>query len=106
MALPESLEITGDDSQALAEADWVLQAIPTQFIRAAWRRLATHCPPELPICSVAKGIENHTLLRPTQVLLDVLGGLPQLMTEAGFGAAREALESGPTAPSATRPVCK
>ena len=74
VALPKSLEITGDDVHALAGADWVLQAIPTQFIRGAWQRLAPHCPPGLPICSVAKGIENHTLLRPTQILLDVLGG--------------------------------
>ena len=86
VALPDSLEITGDDSQALAGADWVLQAIPTQFIRGAWQRLRPHCPPELPVCSVAKGIENHTLLRPTQVLLDVLGG----------GSSRVAALSGPS----------
>jgi glycerol-3-phosphate dehydrogenase (NAD(P)+) len=29
-------------------------------------------PSDLPICSVAKGIENHTLLTPTRVLRDVL----------------------------------
>jgi glycerol-3-phosphate dehydrogenase (NAD(P)+) len=91
--LPESLEITADDSQALAGADWVLQAIPTQFIRGAWQRLAPYCPPGLPICSVAKGIENHTLLRPTQVLLDVLGG----------GSSRVAALSGPSiAPEVAR----
>jgi glycerol-3-phosphate dehydrogenase (NAD(P)+) len=93
VTLPESLEITGDDSQALADADWAVQAIPTQFIRGAWERLAQHCPPGLPICSVAKGIENHTLLRPTQVLLDVLGG----------GISRVAALSGPSiAPEVAR----
>ncbi len=91
--LPDSLEITGDDSRVLAGADWVLQAIPTQFIRGAWQRLASHCPPEMPICSVAKGIENNTLLRPTQVLLDVLGG----------GSGRVAALSGPSiAPEVAR----
>lgn len=86
VTLPESLEITGDDSQALAGADWAVQAIPTQFIRGAWQRLLPYCPPGLPICSVAKGIENHTLLRPTQILLDVLGG----------GSSRVAALSGPS----------
>lgn len=74
VSLPESLEVTGDDAHALADADWAVQAIPTQFIRGAWKRLAPHCRVDMPICSVAKGIENRTLLRPTQVLLDVLGG--------------------------------
>ena len=29
--------------------------------------------PGVPVCSVAKGIENKTLLRPTQIIADVLG---------------------------------
>ena len=72
--LPESLEVTGNDAEALAGADWAVQAIPSQFARGVWGRLSGHCPKALPICSVAKGIENVTLQRPTQVLLDVLGG--------------------------------
>jgi len=72
--LPEAVEVTGDDSAALADAALAVSAVPTQFIRAVWTRLSTHCPAGLPLCSVAKGVENETLLRPTQVLLDVLDG--------------------------------
>jgi glycerol-3-phosphate dehydrogenase (NAD(P)+) len=71
--LPEGVEVTGDDAEALAGADLAVSAVPTQFVRRVWRRLAPHCPAALPVCSVAKGIENDTLLRPTQVLADVLG---------------------------------
>lgn len=72
--LPDGVEVTGVDSEALAGAELAVSAVPTQFVRAWWRRLAGHCPPDLPICSAAKGIENDTLLRPTQILRDVLDG--------------------------------
>ena len=55
-------------------ADLAVSAVPTQFTRAVWGRLAASCPAQLPICSVAKGIENKTLLRPTEILRDVLKG--------------------------------
>jgi glycerol-3-phosphate dehydrogenase (NAD(P)+) len=38
-----------------------------------WERIGPHLPPGAPIVSVAKGIENETLLRPTEVIGDVLG---------------------------------
>jgi glycerol-3-phosphate dehydrogenase (NAD(P)+) len=74
--LPEELEITTDPAGAFADAELVIAAVPTQFTRQWWQRLKPHCPKGLPICSAAKGIENHTLLRPTQVLADVLTGSP------------------------------
>ena len=70
--LPEGVEVTGLDADALAGADLAVETVPTQFIRAWWGRLVAHCPRDLPICSVAKGIENQTLFRPTQILRDVL----------------------------------
>jgi len=72
--LPPALEITADPARAFAGADLVVAAVPTQFTRLWWQRLKDHCPPDLPICSAAKGIENDTLLRPTQILADVLTG--------------------------------
>ncbi|MCD4823292.1 MAG: NAD(P)-dependent glycerol-3-phosphate dehydrogenase [Phycisphaerae bacterium] len=71
--LPESIEITSDDSHAFDNTDIIISAVPTQYMRSVWSRLKEHCPPGLAICSVAKGIENGTLQRPTEILLDVLG---------------------------------
>jgi glycerol-3-phosphate dehydrogenase (NAD(P)+) len=51
----------------------ILSAVPTQFMRSVWKRLLPHTPAGVPIVSVAKGIENNTLLRPTQVIAQVLG---------------------------------
>jgi len=72
--LSEAVEVTGEEAQALAGVAVAISAVPTQFMRGVWQRLKPHCPRAFPICSVAKGIENHTLLRPTQILQDVLDG--------------------------------
>jgi len=72
--LPDEVELRSQASDALEGADLAIQAVPTQFIRWWWRKLSPHCPAEMPICSVAKGIENETLLRPTQIVRDVLDG--------------------------------
>ncbi len=72
--LPDGVRVTSDDAKAFAGVSLAISAVPAQFIRGVWGRLAGRCPADLPICSVAKGIENHTLLRPTEVLADCLGG--------------------------------
>src|ERR1035437_2292753 len=56
--LHDGITVTGDDAQALAGAEVAISAVPTQFIRPVWQRLAPYVTPDLPICSVAKGIEN------------------------------------------------
>ncbi|MBM3320782.1 MAG: NAD(P)-dependent glycerol-3-phosphate dehydrogenase [Candidatus Eisenbacteria bacterium] len=70
--LPEKIEVTGEEERAFAGADVALSAVPTQFIRAVWTRLANRFPRDMPVFSVAKGIENGTLQRPSQILREVL----------------------------------
>ena len=70
--LPDRVRIALSDAEAFDGVELAFSAVPTQFMRGVWQRLGPHCPPALPICSVTKGIENGTLLRPTQVLGDVL----------------------------------
>ena len=70
--LPEAIRLTADDAAACAGADMLVNAIPTQFIRKVFSRLAGHLPADAPIVSVAKGIEQDTTLRPTQIIADVL----------------------------------
>lgn len=71
--LPDTIRVTADDAEALSGAELAISAVPTQFVRGVWQRLAGRAGAGLAICSVAKGIENVTLLRPTEVLADVLG---------------------------------
>jgi len=71
--LPEKLRFEPLDAKIMAGADLVISAVPCQFKRRIWQRLKDYAPKKLLIVSVAKGIENDTLLRPSQVLADVLG---------------------------------
>lgn len=71
-ALPPQVRVTLKEAEALEGADLVVSAIPVQYIRDVWVRVGRHLKPGAGIVSVAKGIENGTLLRPTQILSQVL----------------------------------
>lgn len=70
--LPDAIRFTAKAGQALQDADLILNATPTQFIRPVWEQIAPETPSGVGIASVSKGIENQTLLRPTQIIADVL----------------------------------
>ncbi len=74
--LHDAVTVTADGARALRDADLIVSAIPVQHMRSAWGRLRPFVPPEAGVVSVAKGIENNTLLRPTQIITDVLGDDP------------------------------
>ncbi len=76
--LPEALVFEADEGRIMTGADLIVSAVPCQFMRGVWSRLKKHVPKNVlkgnvPIVSVAKGIENDTLLRPTQIITDILG---------------------------------
>jgi glycerol-3-phosphate dehydrogenase (NAD(P)+) len=73
-SIPQSVRLTANDHDAFDGCTMILSAVPTQYMRSVWKRLSPHIPRNIPIVSVAKGIENDTLLRPTQVIADCLGG--------------------------------
>ncbi len=70
--LPKALVFEPDDERIMAGADLIVSAVPCQYMRRVWSRLKNNVPQGVAIVSVAKGIENDTLLRPTQILADVL----------------------------------
>jgi len=99
--LPKALVFEPDDRRIMAGADLIVSAVPCQFMRRVWSRLKDYVPKAVPIVSVAKGIENDTLLRPTQILADVLGEERATSDEPRASgikhrASRFAVLSGPT----------
>lgn len=71
--LPDELAFESRDSEILKNADLIVSAVPCQYMRSVFARLKNHFNPAVPIVSVTKGVENGTLLRPSQILADVLG---------------------------------
>lgn len=59
-------------SRCLADAEVVVLAIPSQFVRSALSGFAENVPPKAVIVNAAKGIEEGTLKRPSQVVQDLL----------------------------------
>lgn len=98
--LADSVRVAMKDRDALAEADLIISAVPVQFSRGAWERLRPHVPRKAgggAVLSVAKGIENGTLLRPLEIIADVLNDDPDAAPR------RLAALSGPTiAPELSR----
>lgn len=71
--IPETITITANEDEALRDADLVVCAVPTQFIRPVFKRFAGRILPGVGVVSASKGIENGTLLRPTCVIAEVIG---------------------------------
>lgn len=70
--LPASLAFEPGDSKILKNAELIVSAVPCQYMRSVWERLKKYVNADVPIVSVTKGIENGTLLRPSQILSDVI----------------------------------
>lgn len=71
--IPPSVEITADVTLATSEADLLIAAIPTAFLRSALQVISPQLPAGVPVLSVIKGLENETFARPSQIIRDVLG---------------------------------
>ncbi|OGL69419.1 MAG: glycerol-3-phosphate dehydrogenase [Candidatus Tectomicrobia bacterium RIFCSPLOWO2_12_FULL_69_37] len=103
--LHAGLRFTADLAEAAsAGQDLLLSVMPSHVVRAVWRRLAPSLHPEALVASATKGIEEGTLLLPTQVIAECLqgaGAAPRpLVAFSGPSFAREAAERKPTAVAA------
>ncbi len=66
--LPPDLTVTSAADAAFADTELAISAVPCQYLRSVWTRLAPHVPANVPVVSVTKGIEVETLLRPSEVI--------------------------------------
>jgi glycerol-3-phosphate dehydrogenase (NAD(P)+) len=71
--IPPQVEAVTDLAAALVGAEIVISAVPSQHVRAMYESMASFLEPEQIIVSATKGIEDHTFLRMTQVIEQVLG---------------------------------
>jgi glycerol-3-phosphate dehydrogenase (NAD(P)+) len=71
--IPPGVLITADVDEAVHEAEFLVAAIPTKFLRSALEGIAPFLGDNRPVVSVIKGLENETFMRPSEIIADVLG---------------------------------
>ncbi|MDD7592748.1 MAG: NAD(P)-dependent glycerol-3-phosphate dehydrogenase [Peptoniphilaceae bacterium] len=72
MEIPSGLQYASDAQVAVSDADMVLFAVPSIYVRATAEEFAPFIPEDAILIDVAKGIESATLLSLSDVILDVL----------------------------------
>jgi glycerol-3-phosphate dehydrogenase (NAD(P)+) len=93
LVLPDNLELTSD----LAEADakMVILSVPSQSVRSAARLLKPHLRPGTILVNTAKGLEEGTHLRLSQVIAEELPAFPRAVL-SGPSHAEEVVRDMPT----------
>jgi glycerol-3-phosphate dehydrogenase (NAD(P)+) len=96
--LPPGVRATADPAEALAGATSVLLAVPAQTMRANLEQWAPLITDGATLVSTAKGIELGTLMRMSQVIVQVTGVDPaQVAVISGPNLASEIAECQPAA---------
>lgn len=94
--LPESLTASADLAEVVDGATVVVMGVPSHGFRDVLTRAVPHLAAGTPIVSLAKGLEQHTQLRMTEVVAEVAPGHPAGVL-TGPNLAKEVLAGHPTA---------
>ena len=99
VTLPSGLHATGDLRAACDDADVLVLGVPSHGLRAVLTDVANVVNPDVPVVSLAKGVEQETHLRMTEVAADVLIGhrRDRIGVLTGPNLAREVAAGQPTA---------
>ena len=93
--LPVNLKATNNIGDAVKEARYVLNVVPTQFTRSIFKEAEKHISKDAVIISASKGIEQGTLLTVSAILKDITGRKIAVLSGPSF--AKEVLKKLPTA---------
>jgi len=95
--LPRSVHLTQVLESAVDGAVYVVAAVPSHGARQVLRRAADHLRPDATVVSAAKGIEDGTLLRVSEVIAQEVGGERAVTVLSGPSFAAEVARGVPTA---------
>ena len=73
--IPAGISVTSELAAALEGVDGIVSAVPTQFVRATFVRVAS-LDPTAYVVSCSKGFEKGTLERPSEILREALPSAP------------------------------
>ncbi|EKF24309.1 NAD-dependent glycerol-3-phosphate dehydrogenase family protein [Mycolicibacterium hassiacum DSM 44199] len=96
--LPKTIRATSDPVEALSGACTVLLAVPAQMLRSHLEQWTHLIGPDVTLVSLAKGIELGTLMRMSQVIVQVTGADPgRVAVISGPNLASEIVAEQPAA---------
>jgi glycerol-3-phosphate dehydrogenase (NAD(P)+) len=96
--IPQQVFVTSHLESAVADADIVVSAVPAQHTRETYRSMAPFLHHPQILVSATKGIEEHSFLRITEVVEQVLGDRQlSLGVLSGPSFAQEVAAASPTA---------
>jgi glycerol-3-phosphate dehydrogenase (NAD(P)+) len=95
--IPDAVAPTDDIATAVTGVSLVVFAVPTPFARALHGRLRPRIARRVPVVVATKGIEEETLLLPTEVAAACLGPETPIAAMSGPSFAEEVARGAPTA---------
>jgi glycerol-3-phosphate dehydrogenase (NAD(P)+) len=97
--IPTNVEITNDMRIALQSPDVVLSVVPSHLVRRLYQEMLPSLEERAIFVSATKGLETQTLLRPSEIIGEVVAQRfrPQVAAISGPTFAREVAEFSPTA---------
>ena len=93
--LPVNLKATNNIGDAVKQAHYILNVVPTQFTRSIFKEAEKYISKDAVIISASKGIEQGTLLTVSAILKDITGRKIAVLSGPSF--AKEVLKKLPTA---------
>ena len=100
LQIPTNIVISSDLAESAEGAEIVLSVMPSHLIRTIYTKLASFLHSGVCFVSATKGLENSSLLRPSEIIRQVLtaaGHEPRVAVISGPTFAREVARFEPTA---------
>lgn len=94
--IPSNIDITNDEKTAVLNKDIIVFATPSKFIESTLKRFSPYITPNQIIVNVAKGLEEHKLLRLSELIEGVLPN-SNICVLSGPSHAEEVVKQIPTA---------
>jgi len=97
ITFPSRLKVTADLAEALHDADVIVAAVPTHGMRDVLRLVAALARVDAIVVSAAKGLEQDTLFRPSEIVEQECGPAVRVGVLSGPSFASEMARELPTA---------
>lgn len=107
LMLPDSIAVTNRLDDTIRHAELLILAVPAQSLRSSLRQISSPLPDLMAVVNLAKGVENGTLKRMSEIVIAETG-LPDelVVTVSGPSHAEEVIQDIPTAVVAAGPSAR